>query len=365
MPVTAAQQRTQHGSRTAARARPQLQSSSNAQSRARGGAGGERRVGAAARVAAAVADDDSAATRARPRGGGARRRAEARAAAAREANAARGWLQYHVAAAAATTGSSSSARGARARAEAPNCWRRAAAPPPEPPLSPPFSPPGAAAAAETAAALSASSWRRRSALHGALDTLQAERAELHSARAQLRDFSADGEAREGRGSAPAAGSRRARRSPRRAAQLAAQLATPRARATVRLWPGEVVRRAVHATAASAADAIRASAGRLRGARRPRRGARAFVDDKRRAFRAGAVAERERLDGRRAAVAVCAPSPYFVQHPLDGGAAPRPRSASLRPGSRRQAQFRYLWPPSAAPRHRRSCAPERGACDGRP
>ena len=90
-------------------------------------------------------------------------------------------------------------------------------------------------------------------------------------------------------------------------------------------------RAVHATAASAADAIRSEAQAAFEARAAlaEEHARLFVDDKRRAYRAGAVAERVNRGSMGGAPPspYCAPSPYFVQHPLDGGAAPRPRSAA--------------------------------------
>ena len=79
-------------------------------------------------------------------------------------------------------------------------------------------------------------------------------------------------------------------------------------------------RAVHTTAASAADAIRSEAQAAFEARAAlaEEHARLFVDDKRRAFRAGAVAERVNRGSMGGAPPspYCAPSPYYMQHPLD-------------------------------------------------
>ena len=78
----------------------------------------------------------------------------------------------------------------------------------------------------------------------------------------------------------------------------------------------------------AADAIRAEALAAFEARAAlaEEHARLFVDDRR---RRGAVAERVNRGSMGSAPPspYCAPSPYFIQHPLDGGAEPRPRSAA--------------------------------------
>ena len=139
----------------------------------------------------------------------------------------------------------------------------------------------------------------------------------------MRDFSADGEAREGAWlGAHRQLEARAAVAEGRAAQLAAQLAHAEG-ARDRAAVAEVdATRAVHATAASAADAIRAEAQAAFEARAAlaEEHARLFVDDKRRAFRAGAVAERV----NRGSMGGAPPSPYCAPSPVFRSAPARRR-----------------------------------------